>query len=373
MSIMDEAVGIVMPLASQRGGAEALLQHLLRCGHGKVPYFCAFLEDGPLVEHARQLGYDTVVFPTTHLRELGNYVATVRALRKWIKQKQLSVVVSWMHKAHLYLGIAALGLPVRVLWYQHGVPHGHILDRLTTFIPAAGVLCCSETSNKAQKAMWPKRRTHVCYPGVPMPVGEPISQHDARVRLGLPLETPVIGMVSRLEHWKGVHIFLQAAERILARHPDATLFVVGGVHSLAPKYAEEIEALAKALALPEQILIVGQRPSFEVPLWQASADLIIHPTVGTEPFGMAVVEAMSHGKTVVASNLGGPSEIIVNGESGLLIEPRDPELLAEAIEELLQDGSRLHVLAAQARTRAATFSDQAFSQRFNAIVSEFTS
>jgi hypothetical protein len=154
------AIGIVMPWGSQRGGAEALLQHLLRRGGHEYKYVCAFLEEGPLVAEVRELGYDTIVFPTTRLSHLRNYLKTVRGLRSWMRAKRLRLVVSWMPKAHYYVSLAALLLPVRAVWFQHGVPYGHPIDRLTTLLPASAVLCCSQASKHGQDQMFPGRQSH---------------------------------------------------------------------------------------------------------------------------------------------------------------------------------------------------------------------
>ena len=81
-ALASPAIGIVMPLGSQQGGAEALLQHFLRHGNHRYEYVCAFLEDGPLVAEARALGYDTTVFPTTHLSHLSNYLKTLPSTKR---------------------------------------------------------------------------------------------------------------------------------------------------------------------------------------------------------------------------------------------------------------------------------------------------
>jgi glycosyltransferase involved in cell wall biosynthesis len=364
------AIGIVMPLGSQQGGAEALLQHFLRHGDHGYEYVCAFLEDGPLVAEVRELGYDTTVFPTTHLSHLSNYLKTLRSLRRWIKAKKLQMVVSWMPKAHMYVSPVALFLPVRAVWFQHGVPHKHPIDRLITLLPADAVLCCSETSKRGQDQMFPVRPSHVCYPGVALSAGEGKSKDEARDNLGLPKKTPLIGMVARLEHWKGAHVFVDAAAEILNRYPEATLFIVGGKHPLDVAYSENVYAMVRKLNYGERLILAGQRPMTEVPLWQAAADVIVHPVVGVEPFGMSVVEAMGQGKVVVASDLGGPAEVIENGVSGILIRGGDPSLLALTVIQLLEDPSRRVAIEKQASLRAQRFSVDAFAERFNEVMAK---
>lgn len=365
-----QAIGIVMPLASQQGGAEALLQHLLRHREHAHRYVCAFLEDGPLVAEVRELGYDATVFTTTHLSHASNYLKTLRSLRAWIKTKRLRTVVSWMPKAHMYVSPASMFLPAAVVWFQHGVPHRHPMDRLISLFPAKAVLCCSETSKRGQDQMFPVRQSHVCYPGIALSSEAGKSKTQARNRLGLPESAPIVGMVARLEHWKGAHIFVEAAAKILERHPEATLFVVGGDHPLDVAYAERVKEMVRELNCGERFILAGQRPMTEVPFWHAAADLIVHPVVGVEPFGMSVVEAMAAGKVVVASDLGGPAEVIENGVSGVLIRGGDAGLLTSTVLQLLEDPDRRDAIEKQARLRAQSFSVDAFAARFNQLMTQ---
>jgi glycosyltransferase involved in cell wall biosynthesis len=171
-----------------------------------------------------------------------------------------------------------------------------------------------------------------------------------------------------LEHWKGAHIFVDAAVEILKRYPEATLFIVGGQHPLDVAYSERVYAMVQKMNFGERLILAGQRPMTEVPLWQAAADLIVHPVVGVEPFGMSVVEAMGQGKVVVASDLGGPAEVIENGVSGILIRGGDPSLLASTVIQLLEDPSRRVAIEKQASLRARRFSVDAFAERFDEVM-----
>jgi glycosyltransferase involved in cell wall biosynthesis len=318
-----------------------------------------------LVQEVRELGYDTTVLPTTHLSHLGNYLKTVLALSRWIKSKKLEVVLSWMPKAHLYVSVAALFNGAKVLWYQHNVPYANILDQLATLLPTHTVLCCSNCVKQSQDRLFPGRRTSVCYPGVELSSIEMTSQDKARMELNLPVGVPVVGMVARLERRKGAHVFLNAATAILDRYPEARLFVVGGEHPLDPAYAEELTAKVLALNRGKQIMMAGQRPSREIPLWQAAADVLVHPATGLEPFGMAVVEAMAQGKVVVASNMGGPSEVIQNEVSGILIKSGDSALLAATVVKLLEEPERRMLMQEQAYLRSRNFSIAIFVSRFH--------
>lgn len=370
MSDLKPMIGIVMPLGSQQGGAEALLRHLLQYGDDRCRFACVYFEDGSMVEETRRLGYDAVVIPTKRLSSPSDYIRSVFALRRWIRSRRVDVLFSWMPKAHLYSAIAAIGLRPRLVWYQHGVPEAAPLDRIATRLPADAVFCCSRTSQSYQDRMVPKRQTFVSYPGVSRNATWLPSKLEARRHLGLAENIPLVLMVARLERWKGVHVFIAAAAKILARFPEAMLVVVGGVHPGDPAYADELARGVEALDYPGQFVLAGQKSMEDVALWQSAADLIVHPVTGVEAFGMAVPEAMACGRVVIASNEGGPSEVIEDGISGVLVPKDDPEALADAVIPLLADPGKRAALETAASQRAAAFSVEAFAERLGNLLQE---
>jgi glycosyltransferase involved in cell wall biosynthesis len=327
--------------------------------------------DGPLVAEVSELGYETTVFGATRLSDVGNYLATVIKVRAWIRRNHMDAVLSWMSKGHFYVGLAALGLRIKTSWFQHSVPVGSAhMDRLITMLPAAAVLCCSSTSKSSQDRLFPRRQSYICYPGVMMQGEREVSQVLAREQLGLPVASPVIGMVARLERWKGAHVFVEAAQDLLKHVPEITLFIVGGPHASDLQYAEEVATMVKRLDCGKRFLLAGQRPMEEALLWQAAADIIVHPVTGIEPFGMAVVEAMAQGKVVVSSNHGGPAEVIQDQVNGILIRSGDPEALASTLVLLLQQPDKRYQIEQQATVRGRSFSIPAFVTRFEEILYE---
>ena len=187
----------------------------------------------------------------------------------------------------------------------------------------------------------------------------------------MPQDIPIVGMVARWERWKGLHIFLETAKSLAAADPKITFFIVGGPHPMDQAYAEELQSIAVQENFGERLILAGQRPSSEVPLWHASADLIVHPVTGIEPFGMAVAEAMGMSRVVIASDLGGPSEIIENGVNGILIPKENPAALASAITELLSNSDLRRRISVEAYTRGRSFSIDAFANRFDHLITQF--
>lgn len=312
-----------------------------------------------MVAEARALGYPTRVIEAGRLRQFARYARTVRALRRWMDETRPDAVLSWMAKAHLYASPAAGGLGIPRFWYQHGIPSGGWLDRLVTRLPAAGILACSQAAVTTQQRLRPTRPTRVVYPAVE--AGQAISQEAARQALGLPPGSRVVLLVSRLERWKGVDVAVEAAAQLLPRRPQ-TLFVhAGGRQRRDHVYADALQL--RAAQLGDRWRFLGHVSPEELAAWYRAADLFVHPNCGPEPFGMAVVEAMAAGLPVVASGLGGPTEVITDGVDGVLVPPGDPAALARAISDLLGDSAERARLGNAAQARAVAFSVDAYPER----------
>lgn len=352
---------IVMPLAEQRGGGELTLIHLLRVVPRREARFrVALLEDGPLAAEFDRLGHDVIVIPAGRLRQLHRYVATVLRLVRVARQADL--VWSWMSKAHLYAALAAALARRPAVWNQLGTPsEGEWMDRLVTALPAAGVIANSRAGLEAQARLWPHRQVRLVYPGVDLHDFDPdrVGNRDsARARLDLPLSAPLIGIVARLQRWKGIHLVIEAMPKVLTAHPDARLFVIGGRHSLEPHYERELRDLVASLGLDDHIRLVGLQQN--VSEWMQAMDALVMASYG-EPFGMVIIEAMALGKPVVASDTGGPTEIISPGIDGLLFKTGDTVSLAETLLLVLDQPDLAREIGSNARARAQAFSADAYA------------
>ncbi len=155
------------------------------------------------------------------------------------------------------------------------------------------------------------------------------ARQTLRAKLGLDSDALLLGMVCRLVEQKGIPYALEAMRRIRAQFPQAHLVITGDGEK-----AEELRRLASALGMADRIHWLGWRS--DAADLMAAFDLLLAPSLW-EGFGLVLLEAMARRVPVIASRVGAIPEVIVHGESGILIEPRDVAALAQAMARLLDD------------------------------------
>ncbi|MFF2321628.1 glycosyltransferase family 4 protein [Agrobacterium sp. NPDC058088] len=163
-----------------------------------------------------------------------------------------------------------------------------------------------------------------------------------RAELGLGPQ-PLVGLFGRLSEWKGQHVFLDA----IAAMEGVQGVIVGGALFGQEAYEARIREQASLLGLDDRVRFLGFRS--DVPELMASMDAVAHTSIVAEPFGRVVVEAMMCGRPVVATRGGGVTEIIRDGETGLLVPPGDASALAVALGSILSDPSLAQRLGQRGR------------------------
>ena len=353
---------VVMPLGLARGGGEEMLRQLLREGRGRgVDWVVVFLCPGPLMDEMRALGIECHLIEAGRFRELFTRAKAIRRIAALAREVRADLCFGWMVAGQATAGLAALfaGLPCG--WYQVGTPRPDGLDRFATLLPARGVLALSRDGQTAQARIWPHRPVSLVHPGVSLQALEAVRALDPvalRRRLGLPVDRHVVGIVGRLQRWKGMHLFLDAIAAERRSRPDVHGVIVGGPHETEPGYGDELRAQAQALGISDAVTFAGFQSNAAE--WMQAMDVFVHAS-DREPFGIVVVEAMALGKSVVAGASGGPAEVITDGRDGLLVPFGDVAGLAAAIERYLADPAFAARLGSAARERARDFSDRAYA------------
>jgi glycosyltransferase involved in cell wall biosynthesis len=271
-------------------------------------------------------------------------------LRSLLDRLRPDIVLASEAKAHLYASLAVRGRSIPIIWRQPAYPASRsLLDRLATVMPADRVIVASDYIAGAQGALWPKRRVAVVPPGIDTARYDPAVADGAGLREahGVPRDAPFVGIVGRLQEWKGQDVFIRAAAEILSHHPDAYFAVVGGAEMGWERgdYPERLRALAASLGIADRVLLVGQVE--DTAPWFAALDVAVNASDG-EPFGLVILEAMAMGTVVVAADIGGPREIIDHGRTGFLVD-RTPPAIARAVGDVLDDPELRRRVGAAAR------------------------
>ncbi len=351
-----------MPWGERLGGAEAMLQSILdgvpASGH---EFELVFFEPGPWPQELRAAGLRVEVIPAGRLHQAHRWAATVVRLARMMRSRRPEVILNWSAKTQLYGAPAALlaGMRDRVVWWQHSIPTGEWLDSLATRLPAAAVGCYSRAGAEAQKRMRPSRRTFIVAAATQIPIPDP----NVPAPLRLPTGVPVVGLVGRLEPWKGQQRLLQAQALLRERGQEFHLVLVGGdAYNLSEEYAASLPALVSRLGLEDAVSMTGQVEDAGPYIEQM--DILVNAS-DPEPFGIVLLEGMARGVPVVAVESGGPAEFIEDRRTGLFARSGEPADLVEPIEELLRSAQLREEIGAAGRERyMSEFTEEAMRKRF---------
>ncbi len=343
-----------------------LIERMAEAGH-EVVAVCA---DGPLVARVRARGVrvETVAFSRDF--DLANHARAYRALVRLFRAERFDLV-------HVHTPVAALigrlaawrtGVP-RVVYTAHGF---YFHDRMPWHVRAPfialewlGGRLTDVLFTQAEEDAETARRLHLCRGGAIEAIGNGVdparfspaadagaARRRLRAALATPEEAVVIVAVGRLVAEKGYPELFKAMRRV-----DAVLWVVG--ERLASDHARAIEAEISAATsdpmLAPRIRLLGRRE--DVPDILRAADIFTLPS-HREGMPRSIIEAMMTGLPVVATDIRGSREEVVDGETGLLVPVADPAALALALDRLARDPALRRRMGEAGRARALALYDE---------------
>ena len=289
-------------------------------------------------------------------RKFWTAAAFVRRLAKLIRALQPEVVHTNSLKSDVLGGLAAWLAGVPCVWhvrdriaedYLPG-PAAWMIRRMARWIPRRVVANSEATLQTLQlpPRYAKRRRARVVHDGV-----------SGQWRMGEVAASKVqhrqghlrIGIVGRISPWKGQDVFLRAAAEVRKQFPHAHFAIIGAALFAEHAYEDSLRALVRELGLEENVEFTGFRQ--DVPALMAELDILVHASTIGEPFGQVVAEGMAAGCAVIATRGGGVPEIVVDGESGLLVPMGDAAAMAEAILRLASDAELRKRLGEAGRQR----------------------
>ena len=225
--------------------------------------------------------------------------------------------------------------------------HEYLLLRLTRTVPDR-IVCVSQAVQDTvlQKEGVAPHKTCVIYNGTAVP---PVVRYDLtslREKLGLSVQHQVVGMVANFNRSvKGVENFIDAIPLILTQCPAARFVLLGRGQQEA-----ELKRRAEVLGVAEQLIFAGFRADIE-PFYELMSVSVLSSL--SEGLSITLLESMSRALPVVATRVGGNRELVVDGETGFLVPPKDSLALAEKIVVLLKDRTLAKVMGEAGLSRVS--------------------
>ncbi|WLP56593.1 glycosyltransferase family 4 protein [Agrobacterium fabrum] len=369
----------------EKGGAELFLADLVKAGPHS--WRACFLSGGATAEDLAEAGRPPVMLSAgekmlsirrnSSFGALARGAADVMAVAWQLSReaRHFDVICANSQKALFVCALAAKLSRRPLVWILHDIvtdPAFSATNRRASLafarIFARLVAVNSEETGRAFiEAGGEADKVRIVYNGFD-PAKAKLRDPDVAARLRAELglgPQPLVGLFGRLSEWKGQHVFLDA----LAAMEGVQAVIVGGALFGQEAYEARIREQALRLGLDGRVRFLGFRS--DVPELMASMDAVAHTSIVAEPFGRVVVEAMMCGRPVVATRGGGVTEIIRDGETGLLVTPGDASALAAALGTILSDPALAQRLGQSGREDVSDrFSLQETCRSVSALLTE---
>ncbi|MDX2080510.1 MAG: glycosyltransferase family 4 protein [Terrimicrobiaceae bacterium] len=345
--------------SGQCGGAELCLADIAAGLGGQV----VLLESGPFASLLQDRGVGVTVVDAPEVRGIGKAAgplgwvgvlpAALGLLGRLRREFSGRHILYFNTAKALIVGVAAsIGLPCARVFHLHDL-------LLPEHFSAANIRLLVLAANRCDLVIANSRATADVFqaaggtvPVEVVPNGFDPAPFDAVTEAMIrslrmqwnPEGRRVVAMFGRITRWKGQDVVLEAMRGL----PDAVLWVVGS--ALFTEDDRIFERELHSAAGTGRVKFLGFQA--DVPALMQAADVIVHASRAAEPFGRVVVEAMLASRPVIASGAGGPAEIVVDGETGLLVRAGDPQELRDALDRVLGDPDRARVMGRRGRVRA---------------------
>ncbi len=270
--------------------------------------------------------------------------AELRRRANWVRQQRFDLVHTHMTRAHTFGVLLKMLTGIPVIATAHS-RHFEVHWRFNDFIIAN-----SQSTEKFHRRInWiPQRKITTVYACTDLSRFQDLTPRDNRIirrQLRVSEDTFLLGLVGEVLPRKGHWFLFQALPEIMRAVPNLQLVLLGRFHR-REAYVRQLRRWLVDNQLFRRTHWLGRRPN--VHQFMHAFDLTVVPSI-EEPLGLVAIESLAAGTPVVASDTGGLSEIVRHGYNGILVPPRDPDALAEAIVALAGDEEARRALGQQGR------------------------
>lgn len=302
-----------------------------------------------------------IIFINSLRRDINIFldIAALLKIKRILKKENPDIVHLHTSKAGFLGRIAAKLAAVQTVIYM---PHGHIFYGYTNFVltkiyivlerfsarlcDAIITLSDVESRDFLTRKIGSKDKFFTIHNGIDLKDYQVIDTdriRELKNEVDVKAPTPVVTVISRLEPVKGVEIFIRALAEVTRVIPNFTALIVG-----SGTLRESLQLKAKSLNLDEKIKFLGYRADIKEII--SLSDIVVNPALN-EGLGLVILEAQALGKVVIATEVGGVPEVIIDNQTGILVQAGDYKSLAAAIVRILQDKELAARLAIEAKKR----------------------
>lgn len=309
-----------------------------------------------------------------------SFISVMNQVRRSVRESKPDLIHANSIRAGLVISAATLGLGVPIIWHVHDVLRPHPISSLIrlfiVLLPPARIVAVSKAAGdqlRGRLLLWFKRRTSmvVIHNAVDLQELSSIEngKHDFHRQLRLRSTDPLVGIIGNLSPVKRQFELLTAFSEVLKQTPNAALLIVGSeLFNCDDNYQQRLVEHAKALGITSRVRFLGQRT--DVPAIIRSLDLLVLNST-TEACPLVVLEGLAGGAPVLATDVGGVSELIEHGKSGWLVTSGDEKGLSAGIVSLLQQPELRALLKTNGRRHvSANFSIRKFMTSLEAMYNE---
>ncbi|WP_309081083.1 glycosyltransferase [Zhihengliuella sp.] len=334
------------------GGQLGLLRYLAQ--PSQFERSVVVLGEGEFATRVKALGLHIEVLPGVETH--ADKVKRARSLQSAVRAMNAEIVVTNSLPAANILGLTRDTEQLRIAYLREDLSRSSLPGTLKRFAMFRHTLARFDgyLANSAFTASTLPRGLK----GRPVEVAYPVSGTGRTDAPEFPEGAFTIGSLSRLDHSKGLHVLVEAIERLVDEGRDVRAIIAGGSAHADPRYAEDIRRVVRDRGLPIEFL--GHVDDVRAVL--EKSHVLALCTLRPEAFGQVMVQAMAAGRPVIATAMGGPVEVLGPSRAGVLVPPGDAESLARAIGGLDDDREGVRAMGRRGCTEALRFTDEITSR-----------
>lgn len=335
-------------------GADIVLLELLKnLDKNKFEPYVVLPCDGPLVKKLREnnIWVQVIEYPILRRKYFNpkgifnygkDYLTYSKKINKIVKEKNIDII-------HTNTMAVLEGIYIKkksklpLVWHIHEIiVNPKFMNKLLSFLIAKNANEVVTVSNAVKKHLentgYFKKEIRVIYNGVDNKVFSPQNKSDyIRNEFNIPKSSKIVGMIGRVNAWKGQKDFLNAMEIVLDKHPNVYAMLVGGVFEGEEWRIDELQEIINNMKNKDRVIFSDYRR--DTKNIYTLYDIFVLPSINPDPLPTVVLESMATGKPIVGYKHGGICEMVKDGYNGLLADVGNQKDLARKISRILSDES----------------------------------